>query len=177
MSQGPEHCGKSSYAESAQFELHFENVSPETNKLYVVISVRVFTADEVARMFGEAAETREAVETPVALREAVETPGQTPIPSGSLVRTQGEADRMSGEAVEKKETSVSLLTGTYTEVSHLVKVLEQTLENAGHKDIVFSYVRAQSCIQVTVVGGKTLRLKKDSPSPILGISEIAAGKA
>ena len=71
---------------------------------------------------------------------------------------------------------MSVLTGTYTEVSHLVNVLNQTLENAGHKDIVFNYLCAQSPIQVRLVGGKTLRLKKDSPSLILGIGEIAAGK-
>ena len=59
----------------------------------------------------------------------------------------------------------------------MVKVLNQTLENAGHKDIVFSYVLAQSRIQVTAAGGKALRLQKDSPSLILGIGEIAAGKS
>ena len=60
---------------------------------------------------------------------------------------------------------------------HLVQILNQTLENTGHKYIVFSYLRAQSRIQVTVPGGKTLRLKKDSLSLILGIGEIAAGKS
>ena len=74
------------------------------------------------------------------------------------------------------ETSISVLTGTYTEVSNFVKVLNQTLENAGHKDIVFNYLSAQSRIQVTVTDGKTLWLKKDSPSLTLGIGEIAAGK-
>ena len=32
-------AGKALYVESAQFELHFENVSPETNKLYVLAVV------------------------------------------------------------------------------------------------------------------------------------------
>ena len=43
-------AGKALYVESPQFELHFENVNPETNKLYVDGTVRVFTADEVAKM-------------------------------------------------------------------------------------------------------------------------------
>ena len=43
-------AGKALYMESPQFELHFENVNPETNKLYVVVTVRVVTADEVAKM-------------------------------------------------------------------------------------------------------------------------------
>ena len=48
-------AGKALHMESAQFELHFENVTPETNKLYVVETVGVFTDDEVARVSGEAA--------------------------------------------------------------------------------------------------------------------------
>ena len=43
-------AGKALYMESPQFELHFENVNPETNKLYVVVTARVVTADEVAKM-------------------------------------------------------------------------------------------------------------------------------
>ena len=43
---------------------------------------------------------------------------------------------MSGEAVEIREISVSVLSGTYIEGSHLVKVLNQTLKSDGHKDIV-----------------------------------------
>ena len=64
---------------------------------------------------------------------------------------------------------MSALTGTNTDVSHLVKVLNQTLKNAGHKDIVLNYIRAQSRIQVRVAGGKTLRLKK--------VSTCSGGKA
>ena len=119
---------------------------------------RVITG-EVVRMSGEAVETTEAVETPEAFeaREAVEIPGETPISSGFTVGTPGGAVE-SREAVKTRETSVSLLTGFYTEVSHLVNVLNQTLENAGHKDIVFNYFRVQSRIEVTAAGGKTLRL-------------------
>ena len=72
---------------------------------------------------------------------------------------------------------MSVLTGSYTEVSHLGKVLNLTLKSAGHKDIGFNYLHAQRRIQVRVLGGKTLRLKKNSPSLILGIGEIAAGKS
>ena len=79
--------------------------------------------------------------------------------------------------VKTRETSVSVIIGTYTEVSHLVEVLNQTHKNAAHKDIVFNCLRAQSRIQVTVAGGKTLWLKKGSPSLILSISEIAALKS
>lgn len=112
--------GKAINVESAQFELHFENVTTESNKLYVLT-----------------AQTGE------------ETGQQT------------------------TETSVSILTGTYTEVNHLVKVINQTLENAGHSDIVFTYVREQSRLQIRVAAGKTLRLKRDSPSLIFGIGEIS----
>ena len=42
---------------------------------------------------------------------------------------------------------------------------------------MFSYVCTQSSIQVTVADGKFLRPKNDSPSLILGIGEIAAGKS
>ena len=141
--------------ESAQFELHLENVSPETNKLYVVSASVVGTTGEA---------TGEETKGEANDEEAVGTTGEA----------NDEAD--GGTTSKAIETSVSVLTSTYTEVSHLVKVLNQTLENAGHKDIVFSYVRAHSRIQVTVAG-KTLRLKKDSPSLILGLGEIAAGKS
>ena len=159
--------------ESAQFELHFQNVGCETNKLYVVEAVGTITG-EVVRMSGEAVETIEAVETPVAFeaRETVETPSEAPISSGFTVGTPGGAVESLG-AVKTRETSVSLL----TDVSHLVKVLNRTLKNDGRRDIVFYYLHAKNRIQVTVPGGKTLQLKKDSPSLILGLGEIAAGKS
>ena len=73
---------------------------------------------EADRISGEVFETREAVETPEAFeaREALETLGEASIPSGSLDRTQGKADRMSGEAVDTKETSVSNLRHLYRSV-------------------------------------------------------------
>ena len=58
-------AGKALYVESAQFELHFENVSPETNKLYVVSASVVgttgeATGEETKGDSEEAVETREA---------------------------------------------------------------------------------------------------------------------
>ena len=44
------------------------------------------------------------------MREAVKTQGEAPIPSDSLVRTQGEADRMLCEAVETREAVETLET-------------------------------------------------------------------
>ena len=90
-------AGKALCMESSQFELHFENVSPETNKLYVVERVRVITG-EVVRMSGEAIETTEAVQTPEAFkaRETMDIPGKAPILSGFTVG-------MPGRAVETRE--------------------------------------------------------------------------
>ena len=102
-------AGKAMYMESAQFELRFQNVGSEINKLYVVETVGAITG-EVVSMSGEAAETT----------EAVETPGGTPneaagdkavVPSGRTVGTPGEAAEAI-EAVKTRETFVSVVTGT-----------------------------------------------------------------
>ena len=97
--------------ESAQFELHFENVDPSTNKLYV-------------------------------------RTGDT-------------------------EQQLVLLTGTYTNIEDLLSVINETLKNAKHQDIQFSYSRLSSRVSVTVPEGKTCTLKTDSPGLVLGIGEIA----
>ena len=97
--------------ESAQFELHFENVDPSTNKLYV-------------------------------------RTGDT-------------------------EQQLDLLTGTYTNIEDLLSVINETLKNAKHQDIQFSYSRLSSRVSVTVPEGKTCTLKTDSPGLVLGIGEIA----
>ena len=97
--------------ESAQFELHFENVDPSTNKLYV-------------------------------------RTGDT-------------------------EQQLVLLTGTYSNIEDLLSVINETLKNAKHQDIQFSYSRLSSRVSVTVPEGKTCTLKTDSPGLVLGIGEIA----
>ena len=97
--------------ESAQFELHYENIDPSTNKLYV--------------------------------------------------RT--------GDS----EQQLDLLTGTYTNIEDLLSVINETLKNAKHQDIQFSYFRLSSRVSVTVPEGKTCTLKTDSPGLVLGIGEIA----
>ena len=81
------------HLESAQFELHFENVDPSTNKLYV-------------------------------------RTGDT-------------------------EQQLDLLTGTYTNIEDLLSVINETLKNAKHQDIQFSYSRLSSRVSVTVPEGKT----------------------
>ena len=97
--------------ESAQFELHFENVDPSTNKLYV----------------------------------------------------------RNGDT----EQQLDLLTGTYTNIEDLLSVINETLKNAKHQDIQFSYSRLSGRVSVTVPEGKTCTLKTDSPGLVLGIGEIA----
>ena len=97
--------------ESAQFELHYENIDPSTNKLYV-------------------------------------RTGDT-------------------------EQQLDLLTGTYTNIEDLLSVINETLKNAKHQDIQFSYSRLSSRVSVTVPEGKTCTLKTDSPGLVLGIGEIA----
>ena len=97
--------------ESAQFELHFVNVHPATNKLYVR--------------------------------------------TGDI------------------EQQLVLLTGTYTNIKDLLSVINETLKNAKHQDIPFSYFRLSSRVSVTVPQGKTCTLKNDSPGLVLGIGEIA----
>ena len=93
--------------ESAQFELHYENIDPATNKLYV-------------------------------------RTGDT-------------------------EQQLDLLTGTYTNIEDLLSVINETLKNAKHQDIQFSYSRLSSRVSVTVPEGKTCTLKTDSPGLVLGI--------
>ena len=127
--------------ESARFELHFKNVCRKTNKIYVVVS----KANGGGKPNGEAVKTT-GEEADRTSGEAVSTTGE---------EADGTSDEDDGGTTSKaSETPLSVLT-----VSHLVKVINQTLENPGHKGIVFNYVRAQSRIQVTVAVGKTLRLK------------------
>ena len=97
--------------ESVQFELHFENISETTNKLYVK------TGD--------------------------------------------------------KEEKLDILTGTYTDIDDLISVINETLKQANHTDIKFSYSRRTSRVNVSVPEGKTCTLKKDSPGLVLGVGEIA----
>ena len=99
--------------ESAQFELHYENIGPSTNKLYVKIG--------------------------------------------------------------DSEQQLHLLTGTYTNIEYLLSVINETLNNAKHQDIQFSYSRLSlsSRVSVTVPERKTCTLKKASPGLVLGIGEIA----
>ena len=74
--------------ESAQLELHFENVGPATNKLYI-------------------------------------RTGDT-------------------------EQQLVLLTGMCTNIEDLLYVINETLKNAKHQDIQFSYSRLSSRVSVTV---------------------------
>ena len=98
--------------ESSQFELHFENGDPATNKLYV-------------------------------------RTGDT-------------------------EQQLVLLTGTYTNIEDLLSVINETLKNAKHQDIQFSYSRLSGRVSgVTVTQGKTCTLINDSPGLVPGIGEIA----
>ena len=97
--------------ESAQFELHFENIDPATNKLYVKVG--------------------------------------------------------------DSEQQLDVLTGTYTDIDDLISVINETLKQANHTDIKFSYSRRTSRVSVSVPESKTCVLKKDSPSLVLGIGEIA----
>ena len=149
--------------ESAQLELHFQNVSPETNKLYIVETVGV-TTGEVVRISGEAVGSTEAVETP----EVVETPGAVETRDEAFV-SSGFTVGKPGKVVEERkpvktmEASVSVLTGTYPGVSLLVKRLNQTLKNAGHNGMMFNCLHAQSCNQVRQAGGKTLQQRKRQP--------------
>ena len=88
--------------ESAQFEFHFDNVSPETNKLYVVETVRAITG-KVVRMSGEAVETPgEVVETPESVVSSGAPVGRPPgVSSGGFtVRMPGEAVVSSGALLE-----------------------------------------------------------------------------
>ena len=64
---------------------------------------------------------------------------------------------------------------TYTNIEDLLSVINETLKNSKHQDMQFSYSRPimSSRVSVTVPGGKTCTLKKDSPGLELGIGEIA----
>ena len=68
---------------------------------------------------------------------------------------------------------MDLLTGTYTNIEYLLSVINETLKNAKHQDIQFSYSRLSSRVSVTVPEGKTCTLKTDLPGLVLGIGEIA----
>ena len=100
------------HLESAQFELHVENVSESKNKIYV------------KHIGGE---------------------DQLVIPTGSY----GDADE-------------------------LISVINGTLANAHHEDVVFSYARRSSKVSVSVPQSKKCLLKKDSPGAVLGVGEIAS---
>ena len=69
------------------------------------------------------------------------------------------------------EQQLVLLTGTYTNIEDLLSVINETLNNAKHQDIQFSYSRLSS--RVSVPQGKTCTLKNYSPGLVLGIGEIA----
>ena len=106
-------AGKAIYTESAQFALHFENVSPETNKLYVVsASVVGTTGGEETNGDGEANDEADGG-----------TKSKASIPSGFLVRTQDEAVETreadetpeaakTREAIATKKISIRVLTST-----------------------------------------------------------------
>ena len=104
--------GKTLNLESAQFELHLENVTEATNKVYI-------------------------------------------------------------QTEEEEEERVDILTGTYTDIADLIDIINETLANAGHADIIFSYSRRTSRVSVSTPRNKTCRLKGDSPGLLLGIGEIA----
>ena len=104
--------GKTLNLESAQFELHFENVTQSSNKIYV---------------------------------ETVD---------------------------DESESRHSILTGTYTDISDLVEVINETLTSAGHADIVFSYSRRTSRVSVSTPDNKRCKLKADSPGVLLGVGAI-----
>ena len=74
--------------ESAQFELHYENINPSTNKLYVKIG--------------------------------------------------------------DPEQQLDLLTVTSTNIEDFLSVINETLKNAKHQDIQFSYSRLSSRVSITV---------------------------
>ena len=96
--------------ESAQFELHFENIDRASNKLYV----------------------------------------------------------KTGDVEER----LDILTGTYTNIEDLMSVINTTVNQAKHADIVFTYSRRTSRVSVSVPEGKTCALKSDSPGVVLGVGEI-----
>ena len=102
--------GKTLHLESAQFELHFENVTQSSNKLYVVH--------------------------------------------------------------QDEEVELSITTGTYSDIDNLISVINQTLERAGHGDVVFTYSRQTSRVSVSAPAGKRCVLKSDSPGVLLGVGEI-----
>ena len=70
------------------------------------------------------------------------------------------------------EQQLHVSTGTYTNIEDLLSVINETLKNAKHQDIQFSYSRLSS--RVSVPERKTCTLKTDSPGLVLGIGEIAA---
>lgn len=57
--------------------------------------------------------------------------------------------------VNGEEPDISILTGTYTVIEDLIESINQTLESAGHEDIIFNFIQVQSRVQIKVDSGKT----------------------
>jgi len=70
-------------------------------------------------------------------------------------------------------TTVDIQAGSYTDITNLLREINQALTRNGHPDVKLKYVRIQARIEITVPATKVLRMTKDSPSLILGLGEIS----